>query len=148
MQIAVPPLIARACEILSDAGFQAYVVGGAIRDSLLGLEPTHWDIATDARPEQVEAVFERAIPTGKEFGTITVILEGNPVEITTMRRDGPYSDGRRPDYIILTDRLKEDLSRRDFTVNARPMIRRQSGSSILSRALAPQKKNIGNCRRS
>lgn len=118
MQIAVPPLIARACEILSDAGFQAYVVGGAIRDSLLGLEPTDWDIATDARPEQVEAVFDRAIPTGKEFGTITVILEGNPVEITTMRRDGPYSDGRRPDYIILTDRLKEDLSRRDFTVNA------------------------------
>lgn len=118
MQIIVPPLIKRACEILSSSGFQAYLVGGAVRDSLLGLKPTDWDITTDAAPEQIQNIFDRTIPTGKEFGTITVLLEGAAIEITTMRRDGPYSDGRHPDYVTLTDQLQDDLGRRDFTINA------------------------------
>lgn len=118
MRFVVPPLVLQAIEILSKAGFKAYLVGGAIRDSLLRLSPTDWDVATDAQPEHVEVLFKKTIPTGKQFGTMTVLLEGKPIEITTMRSDGPYSDGRHPDYITFTNSLKEDLSRRDFTINA------------------------------
>ncbi|NMB20852.1 MAG: HD domain-containing protein [Firmicutes bacterium] len=118
MRIAIPPLVIRACNNLSEHGYQAYLVGGAIRDSYLGLSPIDWDIATDATPTQVESIFSRTIPTGKDFGTITVVYEGSPLEITTMRKDGPYSDGRHPDYITFTDEIEEDLGRRDFTINA------------------------------
>lgn len=118
MTIAVPPKVLRACEKLRENGFQAYLVGGAIRDSLLGLTPTDWDITTDALPEQVEALFPRSLPTGKKFGTITVFVEGTPLEVTTMRSDGPYSDGRRPDYITFAQQIELDLARRDFTINA------------------------------
>lgn len=93
-------------------------MGGAVRDSLLGLEPTDWDIATDAVPDQVEELFPGSLPTGKRFGTVTVFVAGRGLEVTTMRSDGPYSDQRRPDYIIFTDRLELDLARRDFTINA------------------------------
>ncbi|NLM41539.1 MAG: HD domain-containing protein [Firmicutes bacterium] len=118
MVIMVPPAVEQACAVLRAQGFQAYLVGGAIRDSLLGLVPTDWDIATDAVPEQVEAVFTRSLPTGKRFGTVTVFVHDTPIEVTTMRSDGPYSDQRRPDYIIFTDQLELDLARRDFTINA------------------------------
>ncbi|HBG01392.1 MAG TPA: CCA tRNA nucleotidyltransferase [Firmicutes bacterium] len=118
MDIVVPPIVLEACEILTEQGFQAYLVGGAIRDSLLGLKPTDWDIATDATPEDMETLFDRAVPTGRRFGTMTVLVEGKPLEITTMRSDGPYSDYRHPDYITFTDQLEQDLSRRDFTINA------------------------------
>lgn len=118
MPIKVPPLVQQACTILTTSGFQAYLVGGAIRDSLLGLAPTDWDITTDATPDQIEDLFTSSIPTGKQFGTITVILDGQALEITTMRSDGPYSDLRRPDYITFTGQLEQDLARRDFTINA------------------------------
>lgn len=118
MKVEVPGKVMRACEILREHGYQVYLVGGAIRDSLLGLAPTDWDITTDAVPEQVEELFPGALPTGKRFGTMTILIEGSPLEITTMRSDGPYSDLRRPDYIVYTDRLELDLARRDFTINA------------------------------
>lgn len=118
MSIIVPPQARTACEMLKEKGFQAYLVGGAIRDSLLGLAPTDWDITTDAKPEEVEELFEKSLPTGKQFGTITIFIDKKPLEITTMRSDGPYSDGRRPDHITFTNRLELDLARRDFTINA------------------------------
>lgn len=118
MAITVPPKVLRACVALRDNGFQAYLVGGAIRDSLLGFDPMDWDIATDAVPDQVEALFPGSLPTGKRFGTVSVFMDGTPLEVTTMRSDGPYSDQRRPDYIVFTDRLELDLARRDFTINA------------------------------
>ena len=118
MRISIPPPVLKACEYLFRSGYQAYLVGGAIRDSYLGLDPGDWDITTDATPAEVEALFLRTIPTGKNFGTMTVIVDGSPLEITTMRKDGPYSDGRHPDYITFTKEITEDLSRRDFTINA------------------------------
>ncbi len=118
MRINIPPSVLKACEILSDQDYQAFLVGGAIRDSYLGLHPTDWDIATDAAPNVVQSIFDHSIPTGKQFGTITVLVQGESIEITTMRSDGPYSDSRHPDYVAFTDQIVEDLSRRDFTINA------------------------------
>lgn len=118
MPIIIPKDVEETCKKLIEAGFQAYLVGGAVRDSLLNLQPTDWDIATDALPEDVENLFAKTIPTGRQFGTITVVLENRSLEVTTMRRDGPYSDGRRPDRVEYTHRLESDLGRRDFTINA------------------------------
>ncbi|HHY10843.1 MAG TPA: HD domain-containing protein [Firmicutes bacterium] len=116
--ISIPHYVRSACTILLNNGFKAYPVGGAVRDSLLGLSPTDWDVTTDAQPEQIEALFAKTVPTGKQFGTVTVLLENKPLEITTMRVEGPYSDGRRPDRVDFTKDIETDLSRRDFTVNA------------------------------
>lgn len=109
-------------EILSrlrEAGFCAYFVGGCVRDALLGLSPADWDIASSARPEEVRALFPgaRILPTGLRHGTLT-LLSDRPYEITTFRTEGRYGDGRRPDRVAFTRSLEEDLSRRDFTVNA------------------------------
>ena len=116
--IAVPEYVLDACKTLVERGFQVYLVGGAVRDSLLGKNPTDWDLSTDARPEQIENLFAKTRPTGKEFGTVTIVLGENIIEATTMRLDGPYSDSRRPDRISFTSKIKDDLSRRDFTINA------------------------------
>ena len=103
-------------------GFEAYIVGGAVRDFLLGIPVHDIDLCTDARPEQVMAVFPRVKPTGVNYGTVTVITDdGLLFEVTTYRTEGKYSDGRRPDSVQFTPSLKEDLSRRDFTVNAMAM---------------------------
>lgn len=118
MPIIVPNDVEEACKTLSNAGFQAYLVGGAIRDSLLNLQPADWDIATDALPEDVERLFAKTVPTGRQFGTITVVCDKRSLEVTTMRWDGPYGDRRHPDRVEFTDRLKLDLGRRDFTINA------------------------------
>lgn len=118
MSIHIPTYVQRACQILNASGFQAYVVGGAVRDSLLGLTPLDWDVATDALPEQIEKLFARTVPTGKRFGTVTAFVDEQSLEITTLRKDGPYSDGRHPDQVFFTDDLLQDLSRRDFTINA------------------------------
>lgn len=108
--------------VLNDNGYEAYVVGGCVRDMLLGKEPNDWDICTNAKPAQVAQCFlsygYRIIETGLKHGTITVIANNIPYEITTYRVDGPYSDGRRPDSVEYVDSLYEDLSRRDFTINA------------------------------
>lgn len=107
-------------EKLHKAGFEAYVVGGCVRDSILGKEPKDWDICTNAKTEQIMQVFEgfNIIPTGVEHGTITIMLENEGFEVTTYRIDGEYLDSRHPESVIFTNSLKEDLSRRDFTINA------------------------------
>lgn len=104
--------------ILQSHGYKAYIVGGCVRDSLLGKEPKDWDICTNALPEQVEQIFTKTIPTGIKHGTITVLFDEVGYEITTFRKDGNYSDSRRPDNVDFTIELYEDLSRRDFTINA------------------------------
>ena len=115
----MPAYVQAALERLEKSGYEAYAVGGCVRDSLLGRTPSDWDICTSALPEQTQAVFHayRVVPTGVKHGTVTVILD-EPLEITTYRIDGAYSDSRRPEQVTFTDRLTEDLKRRDFTVNA------------------------------
>lgn len=105
---------------LNNKGFESYVVGGCVRDSLLGKRPKDWDICTNAKPEETMNVFKEfnIIPTGLQHGTITVILNNEGYEITTYRVDGEYSDGRHPDSVVFTPDLIEDLARRDFTINA------------------------------
>lgn len=105
---------------LQHAGFDAYIVGGCVRDSLLGRTPGDWDICTSARPDEIEALFagQRLLLKGKKHGTVAVILDGQSWEITTFRQDGHYTDGRHPDCVRFVPCLREDLARRDFTVNA------------------------------
>ena len=108
----------QCCRTLWNAGFDAYPVGGCVRDLLLGRVPGDWDVTTSARPEQVMELFERVVPTGIKHGTITVILEDKSIEVTTFRGESGYSDGRHPDMVYFDATLREDLSRRDFTINA------------------------------
>ncbi len=104
---------------LKAAGKQAYLVGGGVRDLLAGLLPVaEFDFATDARPEEVQRIFHRTVPTGIKHGTITVLAAGGPYEVTTFRRDGKYGDARHPDEVAFATTIEEDLSRRDFTFNA------------------------------
>lgn len=102
---------------LRSSGFEAVFAGGCVRDRLLGLEPSDYDIATSARPEQVEALFERTIPVGKQFGIVIVVVDGVNFEVATFREDGPYVDGRRPASVHFSD-ARSDALRRDFTINA------------------------------
>lgn len=120
MKIKIPQKIEDILSRLEDAGFEAFIVGGCVRDSLLGREPGDWDVCTSARPDQIKACFSdcRTVDTGISHGTVTVVRDGEPVEVTTYRIDGTYSDGRRPDSVEFTASLEEDLARRDFTVNA------------------------------
>ncbi|MBQ9860388.1 MAG: HD domain-containing protein [Clostridia bacterium] len=120
IQMNLPNPVMHALQRLNEAGFEAYVVGGCVRDSLLGKEPEDWDITTNALPTQTKAVFadQRTIETGISHGTVTVLYDGMPLEITTYRIDGEYTDGRRPDSITFSTSLREDLRRRDFTINA------------------------------
>jgi tRNA nucleotidyltransferase (CCA-adding enzyme) len=111
-------LARKLCRRLNEAGHSAYVVGGWTRDSLLGRPSGDLDLATSAHPEQVTAIFDRVHPTGLAHGTVTVLADEQPVEITTYRREGLYSDGRRPDSVTFVSSIEEDLARRDFTVNA------------------------------
>ncbi len=116
--IQIPEPAAFIVNTLNDAGFEAYVVGGCVRDSLLGRTPKDWDITTSARPKQVKALFRRTIDTGIKHGTVTVMIGQEGFEVTTYRIDGSYGDGRHPDSVSYTDQLAEDLKRRDFTINA------------------------------
>ena len=118
--LTLPPQVHTALDRLTAAGWEAYVVGGAVRDALRGSPAGDWDITTNAEPAQVERVFagERLIETGLRHGTVTVLLDGLPLEITTYRVDGDYTDHRRPDAVRFTRSLREDLLRRDFTMNA------------------------------
>ena len=108
--------------LMEDCGEEAYVVGGCVRDSLLGKAPHDWDICTSATPQKITEIFTSAgfpvIPTGIRHGTVTVPVDGHGIEVTTFRTDGRYSDGRRPDTVAFTTDLREDLARRDFTINA------------------------------
>ena len=118
--IKLDPGAALLLDALHGAGHAAYAVGGCVRDSLLGLDPHDWDLCTSARPEQVMALFgeEKCIPTGLQHGTVTVKQGGRFYETTTFRTEGAYSDGRHPDAVCFVPEVREDLARRDFTINA------------------------------
>lgn len=118
IKIAVPGKARHILRTLQAAGFEAYVVGGCVRDSLMGREPEDWDVTTSARPEQVKALFPYTVDTGIKHGTVTVMLGKDGFEVTTYRIDGKYEDNRHPKEVIYTPSLREDLRRRDFTVNA------------------------------
>ncbi len=117
----IPPYVRRIMTALLEAGHEAYLVGGCVRDLLLETRPKDWDVATSAWPKEVMALFPRTVPTGARHGTVTVIMFGHPVEVTTFRTEWGYSDHRRPDQVKFTRSLKEDLTRRDLTVNAMAM---------------------------
>lgn len=104
--------------VLAEAGYEAYLVGGCVRDRLIGRPLHDIDIATSALPEAVQALFPRTIPTGLQHGTVTVMVDGTPFEVTTYRTESGYSDARRPDEVSFVSDVREDLSRRDFTFNA------------------------------
>jgi tRNA nucleotidyltransferase (CCA-adding enzyme) len=103
---------------LTKNGYKAYIVGGCVRDILLEKAPHDFDITTSAKPEEIISLFEKTIPTGIKHGTVTVLIENEPIEVTTFRTEGVYTDNRRPDSVEFVTDLREDLSRRDFTVNA------------------------------
>ncbi len=115
---AIPSAVIDLCRTLLDRGHGAWVVGGCVRDHLLGRAVNDWDVCTTARPKEILKYFAKAIPTGIEHGTVTVVLDGQHYEVTTLRGEGAYSDGRRPDRVYFLDDVREDLARRDFTVNA------------------------------
>ncbi len=118
LNIQVPKAAEEILEKLNNHGFEAYVVGGCVRDSLLGRRPGDWDITTSARPEEVKAIFGRTIDTGIQHGTVTIMKGKEGYEVTTYRIDGEYEDGRHPKEVAFTSNLLEDLKRRDFTINA------------------------------
>ncbi len=123
MKLNVPTYAAAVISALEENGYEAFAVGGCVRDTLLERVPNDWDVTTNARPDEIRRLFSflygfSAIPTGIAHGTVTVLSEGKPVEVTTYRIDGEYSDHRRPDSVEFCSELKSDLARRDFTVNA------------------------------
>ncbi|MCR5734145.1 MAG: CCA tRNA nucleotidyltransferase [Lachnospiraceae bacterium] len=118
MQINLPKEVSQIISTLNAEGYEAYAVGGCVRDCLLGRTPDDWDITTDADPFTVKKIFKRTVDTGLKHGTVTVLMGKQSFEVTTYRIDGLYEDGRHPKEVIFTDRLEEDLKRRDFTINA------------------------------
>lgn len=120
MQITLPLTVQNIIDVLERNGFESYVVGGCVRDSLLDIPPHDWDIATSAKPDQIKRCFtsHRTVDTGIAFGTVTLVDQTNNYQITTFRSDGQYSDGRHPDTVCFSCSLQQDLMRRDFTVNA------------------------------
>ena len=118
IQITLPSDVKFIIEKLEAAGFEAYAVGGCVRDQIMGREPNDWDITTSATPYEVKDIFHKTVDTGLVHGTVTVILHGEGYEVTTYRIDGEYEDGRHPKQVSFTASLEEDLKRRDFTINA------------------------------
>lgn len=118
MKIILPKQVNKILNILMNAGYEAYAVGGCVRDSLLGRTPDDWDITTSASPMEVKGLFRRTIDTGIEHGTVTIMMGNDGYEVTTYRIDGAYEDCRHPNEVIYTKNLIEDLKRRDFTINA------------------------------
>jgi len=118
MNLEIPEKVVEICRRLQGSGETAWVVGGAVRDLLRGRSPGEFDLATTAPPQKVSALFRRVIPTGIAHGTVTVVADGDTFEVTTLRCDRGYSDGRHPDAVTFIDDIDADLARRDFTVNA------------------------------
>lgn len=118
MKIELPEKAKYIIDTITEAGYEAYIVGGCVRDAILGRTPEDWDITTSAKPEQVKALFRRTIDTGIQHGTVTVMLDKEGFEVTTYRIDGKYEDSRHPKEVTFTPNLVEDLKRRDFTINA------------------------------
>ncbi|MFH0886730.1 MAG: HD domain-containing protein [bacterium] len=118
MPIKLPKNVIYIIKTLKSKGYEAYAVGGALRDILLHIRTYDYDITTNAKPDQVMSLFNKTVPTGIKYGTVTVILDDGKYEVTTFRRDEAYSDGRRPDIVRFTKNITDDLARRDFTINA------------------------------
>ena len=118
MKLTIPSNAEKILHILEENGYEAYVVGGCVRDSILGRNPNDWDITTSASPLQVKELFPRTVDTGLQHGTVTVLMDKEGYEVTTYRVDGDYEDGRHPKQVMFTSSLEEDLKRRDFTINA------------------------------
>lgn len=118
INIELPSEVSVIIKTLTDAGYEAYAVGGCVRDSILGKKPKDWDITTSAKPLEIKSLFRKTVDTGIQHGTVTVIIKGQGYEVTTYRIDGEYTDGRHPDGVIFSTELEEDLKRRDFTINA------------------------------
>lgn len=118
VKINIPKEISYILDTLEKNNYEAYIVGGCVRDSVLNRQPKDWDVTTNALPEDIIRIFNHTVPTGIKHGTVTVIVEDQNIEITTYRIDGEYSDNRHPDEVIFTSSLEEDLSRRDFTINS------------------------------
>ena len=118
MKISMPTNVKKIISVLEDHGFEAYAVGGCVRDSMLDRNPHDWDITTSALPAQVKSLFKKTIDTGIVHGTVTILLDGVGYEVTTYRMDGEYEDSRHPKEVTFTPELAEDLKRRDFTINA------------------------------
>lgn len=118
MEIKIPEYVRKVINTLNENGFEAFVVGGAVRDAMRGEIPDDWDVTTNALAHQTKQCFDRHFDTGIKHGTITVLSEGKAVEVTTYRIDGQYKDNRRPEKVDFTTDVKEDLKRRDFTINA------------------------------
>ncbi len=116
--LKIPEKIKFVLRTLAQNGYEAYIVGGCVRDSLLGIIPSDYDVTTSAKPEEILGLFDKTVPTGLKHGTVTVIIENEPIEVTTFRTDGEYKDSRHPQNVEFVADLREDLSRRDFTVNA------------------------------
>ena len=118
MKIQLPHKVHYIIETIQAAGYEAYAVGGCIRDSVMGREPDDWDITTSAKPDEIKRLFGRTIDTGIQHGTVTVMIEKEGFEVTTYRIDGKYADSRHPENVTFVSDLAEDLRRRDFTINA------------------------------
>ncbi len=116
--VKIPEKIQLVLDTLTQNGYEAYIVGGCVRDSLLGFAPNDFDVTTSAKPQAVIDIFENTIPTGLKHGTVTVLCDRTPVEVTTFRTEGEYFDSRHPENVEFVSDLETDLSRRDFTVNA------------------------------
>jgi len=119
MRVIDPPVhIEPVLRCLNENGYHAFLVGGCVRDAVIGRHISDWDVASSATPEEVARLFPKTFMTGVKYGTVTVLTPGSSVEVTTFRTDGEYNDGRRPDSVEFVTNLREDLSRRDFTINA------------------------------
>lgn len=118
MDIRLPEHVEMIMKKLSDGGYESFIVGGCVRDALMGRTPDDWDITTSARPEEIKTIFSRTVDTGIKHGTVTVLLDKEGYEVTTYRSDGAYLDGRHPESVVFLPSLEEDLKRRDFTINA------------------------------
>ena len=144
MKIKMPAQAAKVIQTLEQHGFEAYIVGGCVRDSILGRTPGDWDITTSAAPEETKSLFARTFDTGIEHGTITVLLNGEGFEVTTYRIDGKYEDNRHPSKVQFTRSLSEDLLRRDFTINAMAY-NEQDGLVDLFHGMEDLKKGVIRC---
>ena len=118
IKIILPEAVKKIINVLQSAGYEAWAVGGCVRDSILQHESDDWYITTSARPEQVKVLFHRTVDTGIQHGTVTVLMDRVGYEVTTYRIDGEYEDSRHPKEVTFTASLQEDLRRRDFTINA------------------------------
>lgn len=118
IKIEIPTQVAYIMEQLEQKGFEAFIVGGCVRDSIIGRSPQDWDITTNAKPQDIKAAFDKTIDTGLQHGTVTVMIEGFAYEVTTYRTEGTYINNRKPEKVDFIDSIEEDLCRRDFTINA------------------------------